>query len=172
MNISKEDLKFIKELPWWTVDRRTPYIAKGGVTNEEYYILISDMKNVWYRKADRHNILKEKAQFNSALQVNGVQGILEILGEPISAFDKQAEYTFTRMQRDEAILFELSTIITVYPFKWQFYCNRVEDDQFFEILTEDLVNPLLCALKTMETRIDMIKKQYNDLERDYMKKIN
>ena len=69
------------------------------------------------------------------------------------------------------MLFELSTIINVYPFKWEFHCHKIDDEQFCQLITEDLANPLLCTLKTMETRIDLLKKQYIDLERDYIKKL-
>jgi len=172
MNIAKDDLKFVKELSWWTADRRNPYIVKGGIADGQYYLLISDLKNAWFRKADKHIVMQEKEKFNKALQVTSTQGILDILVKPISNFDKQAEYTFTHMKTEDSLLFEINTIINIYPLKWQFMCYRVESEQFFEVLTEDVVNPLICTLKAMETRISLIKKQYHDLETDYVKRLN
>lgn len=62
--------------------------------------------------------------------------------------------------------------MNVYPFKWQFFLNKVKDDIALDLIMEDLMSPLLCTLKANEMRINLIKKHYVDLEKEHLKKLN
>jgi len=135
-------------------------------------VVVSDLKNCWYRKADKETILEEKQTFNKALQVANFEGILEILAKPISSFDKQADYTFEVLSNGKALTFELQTVMNVYPFRWQFFLNKVSDEFTSELLQEDLISPLLSTLKAMEMRVNLLKKHFLDLEAEHMKKLN
>jgi len=172
MNISQDDLKILKDFVWWTADKKTPYIVKGGIKDETYYIVVTDLKSAWFRKADKETILDEKEKFNRALQVQNFQGIVDLLVQPLSAYDKEADYVFELLNSDRSLVLELQTKINVYPFKWQFFLTKINDTLFFNTLVEDLVNPLLCTLKATEMRVNLLKRQFAELENDYKKKMN
>lgn len=133
---------------------------------------MSDLKRVWYRKADKDTILEEKDDFNRALQISNFEGILDLLQKPLTAYDKQADYNFELLNNDRNLVMELQTVINVYPFRWQFYLTRLPENVANEIIAEDLINPLLCTLKATEMRVSLMKKQLQDLETEYKKKLN
>ena len=104
--------------------------------------------------------------------MSNFEGILDLLNKPLSSYDKQADYQFELLNSEKSLVMELQTQINVYPFKWQFFLNKVSDKFFSEFLVEDLVNPLLCTLKATEMRVNLLKRQFADLENDYKKKLN
>jgi len=160
--------------------------VKGGIKDDNYYIgnsifsfdwglirkVVTDLKNAWFRKADKETILDEKEKYNRALQVQNFQGIVDLLAQPLSAYDKQADYQFQLLNSERSLILELQTKINVYPFKWEFFLNKINDNLFFDILVEDLVNPLLSTLKATEMRVNLLKRQFVELENEYKKKLN
>lgn len=127
---------------------------------------------MWFRKADKDTILEEKVTFNRALNITNFEGILDLLAKPLSAYDKQADYMFDRLNNGKSLIIDLQTKINMYPFKWQFHLSRVVEKLAHEILTEDLINPLLCTIKANEMRYNLLQKQYVDLETEFKRKMN
>ena len=85
--------------------------------------------------------------------MDSFEGMLDLLKKPLSSYDKQTDYQFELVSDGKSISFELSSVLNVYPFKWQFFLNKVKDDIAYEMLMEDVVNPLLCTLKANEMRV-------------------
>jgi len=135
-------------------------------------LLITDLAHCWYRYANKETILQEKECFAKAIQVQGMQGIMDIIVKFISSCDKNSLYKFTRIDYNNSIEFQVKSLfMNVYAVTWDFLCAEVTQDLHREIIIEDLVNPLLCSLKAMDTRVTILKKQYTELQADYIKRL-
>eukprot|EP01016_Furgasonia_blochmanni_P049761 TRINITY_DN7592_c0_g1_i8.p1 TRINITY_DN7592_c0_g1~~TRINITY_DN7592_c0_g1_i8.p1 ORF type:complete len:250 (-),score=37.63 TRINITY_DN7592_c0_g1_i8:329-1078(-) len=66
----------------------------------------------------------------------------------------------------------MNTVLEIYPFKWVFELDLVEEKQGFSLICEDLVGALVNSLRSMETRTNLIKKHFLDLEAEYVKRLN
>lgn len=65
--LNPKELEFIKQQVWWTGCKNTPYLIKGGVFNDSYLIMATNLKSMWVQKADKDQILLEMKKYNPAL---------------------------------------------------------------------------------------------------------
>jgi hypothetical protein len=133
-------------------------------------LVISDLNKIWFRRGNEEDVWDEKQRFNAAIEINNIDGILELLKEFISEPNKEATYRFQEFD-DGNLTFEINAKIEIYLFKWKFDLVQVDQTQQMEMIAEELVNPLLLTVKSMETRVNMLKKAIGDLEMDLLKRM-
>lgn len=53
-----------------------------------------------------------------------------------------------------------------------FNCIEIETEYHFKILINDIVNPLLLTVNSLENRCNTYKTAFTQLEQDYIRRLN
>lgn len=43
-------------------------------------------------------------------------------------------------------------LVGIYPFKWEFFLTKMDDNEIFNILVDDLLNPMAKTIISLEQR--------------------
>ncbi|CAD8143606.1 unnamed protein product [Paramecium pentaurelia] len=169
MNVEEEDLNFLKAQPLWTGCRNTPYLIRAGINIDKCLIFITNLRQSWICKLNKDRIQKDKELYNKSIQTTNFQGVLDLLDLALK-FDPQAEYSFKL--NESSLYYGYSNVIKIYTLTWVFDCKVVDDQFHNKILINDIVNPLLLTIHSLENRCNNYKSAFSQLEQDYVKRLN
>ncbi|CAD8051179.1 unnamed protein product [Paramecium sonneborni] len=169
MNVEEEDLIFIKAQPLWTGCRNTPYLLRAGINIDKCLIYITNLRQSWICKLNKDRIQKDKELYNKSIQTTNFQGVLDLL-ELALKFDPSAEYSFKL--NESSLYYGYSNVIKIYTLTWVFDCKVVDEQYHNKIIVNDIVNPLLLTIHSLENRCNNYKSAYSQLEQDYIRRLN
>ncbi|CAD8053967.1 unnamed protein product [Paramecium primaurelia] len=169
MNVEEEDINFLKAQPLWTGCRNTPYLIRAGINIDKCLIFITNLRQSWICKLNKDRIQKDKELYNKSIQTTNFQGVLDLL-ELALKFDPQAEYSFKL--NESSLYYGYSNVIKIYTLTWVFDCKVVDDQYHIKILVNDIINPLLLTIHSLENRCNNYKSAFSQLEQDYIKRLN
>ncbi|CAD8159076.1 unnamed protein product [Paramecium octaurelia] len=169
MNVEEDDLIFLKAQPLWTGCRNTPYLIRAGINIDKCLIFITNLRQSWICKLNKDRIQKDKELYNKSIQTTNFQGVLDLLDLALK-FDPQAEYSFKL--NDSSLYYGYSNVIKIYTLTWVFDCKVVDDQHHNKILINDIINPLLLTIHSLENRCNNYKSAFSQLEQDYIKRLN
>ncbi|CAD8046120.1 unnamed protein product [Paramecium primaurelia] len=169
MNVEEEDLNFLKAQPLWTGCRNTPYLIRAGINIDKCLIFITNLRQSWICKLNKDRIQKDKELYNKSIQTTNFQGVLDLLDLALK-YDPQAEYSFKL--NESSLYYGYSNVIKIYTLTWVFDCKIVDDQFHNKILINDIVNPLLLTIQSLENRCNNYKTAFSQLEQDYVKRLN
>ncbi|CAK72299.1 unnamed protein product (macronuclear) [Paramecium tetraurelia] len=173
MNVEEDDLIFLKvsAQPLWTGCRNTPYLIRAGINIDKclIYKVITNLRQSWICKLNKDRIEKDKELYNKSIQTTNFQGVLDLLDLALK-FDPQAEYSFKL--NDSSLYYGYSNVIKIYTLTWVFDCKVVDDQHHNKILINDILNPLLLTIHSLENRCNNYKTAFSQLEQDYIKRLN
>lgn len=89
--------------------------------------------------------MMEKVRFNPTIETRGIEGILEILEKTL-----RGEAAFTRCEfrqnKEEDLIFTTVFNLFIYPFKWEFFLTKMDDNEIFDLLVTDIIAPMASTI--------------------------
>ncbi|KAL4450995.1 hypothetical protein ABPG74_021317 [Tetrahymena malaccensis] len=172
--LTLNEIIYLKKQIWWTGCSETPFICRGGVYNKNSYLLvISDTRSVWVTKADEQQIIEEKDKFNQSIKIK-FEDILKTLDTPLRFGRSNTQFTKLqfRKNREEDLIFLMEFQVGIYPFKWEFFLTKMDDSEIFNILADDLLNPMAKTIMSLEKRGNSYKQKCIQIEKELLKRLS
>ncbi|KRX01442.1 hypothetical protein PPERSA_01345 [Pseudocohnilembus persalinus] len=178
--LSPKELNFIKKQSWWIGDRNKPFLVKGGIIDNSYIIMATNMKTTWVSKAEKQQILMEQNKYNPTINQGNnkdqIKNILQLIEGPISQGTNTNKFSELKFQvnKEEDLIINMCILIEDFiPFKWEFYLFRLEENQEgFYLINSDLLSPLLQTVIALEKRGNYLKQKFLELENNYKQKLS
>ncbi|KAL4471972.1 hypothetical protein ABPG72_018474 [Tetrahymena utriculariae] len=172
--LTLNEIIYLKKQVWWTGCTETPFICRGGIYNKNSYLLvITDTRGVWVTKADDQQIIEEKDKFNQSIKIK-FEDILKTLDTPLRFGRSNTQFTKLQFKknREEDLIFLMEFQVGIYPFKWEFFLTKMDDTEIFNILADDLLNPMAKTIMSLEKRGDSFKQKCIQIEKELLKRLS
>jgi hypothetical protein len=114
--------------------------------------------------------MDQKKMFASSLQIDTDKSLLQLFESVLSASDSEARYNFNEVPPLE-ILFSFNKRIEILDFKWTFRLEKVAVNPI-DLICEEIINPMAAMLNAQVKRIELLKKKFDIVEKDYIRKMS
>lgn len=68
------------------------------------------------------------------------------------------------------MLFTFKKMIKIFDFNWTFKLKKANCNPV-ELICKELLTPLACALQAQSNRMERIKRKFEQVEKDYIRKM-
>lgn len=128
------------------------------------------MKSLWAGRFPLAALLEDKQRFARSLELKEGRDLLLLFDSLLSASDPEAHYAFAE-GKEGVISFTFRKRIAIFDFSWMLKlakaaCNPVE------LLCRELIGPLSAALAAQGRRVELLRKRFELVEKDYMRKMS
>jgi hypothetical protein len=115
-------------------------------------------------------LLEEKSKYARSLEIKENRDLLLLFESLLSTSDPEALYIFTEL-KDGVINFTFKKRINIFDFSWSLKLLKVNYNPV-DLICREILNPLAVTLEAQTRRIDMLRKRFDLIEKDYIRKMS
>jgi hypothetical protein len=115
-------------------------------------------------------LLEEKTKYAKSLELKSNRDLLLLFESLLSTSDPEALYIFTEL-KEGVINFTFKKRIHIYDFNWALKLLKVNYNPI-DLICREILNPLSVTLEAQARRIDMLRKRFDLIEKDYIRKMS
>jgi len=139
--------------------------VKFLTTESSYFLLVTDLVHVWYRRSDANDIESERKAFASSMKKQSISRYLSML-ETLLVKDSNGYDDKTHVMsvsKQGVLTLKSRLMIQVYPFQWEFECSSYgnAEDQA-ALLRDHMYKPCFEIIKLLSYQLQQEKKLARD----------
>ena len=129
---------------------------------------ITDLRALWAARLSVDTLLQHKNHYANSLEIKDKKDLLSLFESLLSFSDSEAVYQFK--EQGSEIHFTFQKLITIYAFSWTFKLQKANCNPV-ELVCREIITPFASVLEAQTKRIDMLKKKFEQIEKEYIRKM-
>lgn len=131
---------------------------------------MTNFQSVWALQTNHKALLEDKKKYANSLEIKDIKDLLSLFEGLLSQSDPLAQYSFKEDFQGE-MEFTFKKRINIYDFEWVFKLKKVNQAPI-QLICKEIINPLAFALECQCKRVELMKKRFEQIEKEYVRKMS